>query len=99
MNATANRSNLERQARALANVPVLIETNEGTFGPLECRAVTGTGDTRAGTSKIYELVGGGKRFEGLSPAKAPGVFRRINAAELAAKRSELAELRKLIAMA
>jgi len=88
---------MKDQAKALAAVEILVETNEGTYGPAEAGRAIGSGDPRHANYRIYETVGGTRRVEGCDPAKAPGRGRRMNGDELRTRRAELAKLREALA--
>lgn len=96
----ATKSEMEKQAEALANEEVLVETNAGTFGAGEAQRAVGTGDPAFAEYRIYERVGGGEpRKVGAEPETAPGYARPIGRDALAAKRAQLSQLRKAIANA
>lgn len=70
---------------------VLVETNEGTYGPGDVRRAGTTGGMS--DYRIYEAVGTGARHTmGCDPARAPGYARRMGTDELREARRRLVDL-------
>jgi hypothetical protein len=82
---TTTAENLKQQIRTLELTEVHIQTNQGTYTD---------GDPAFKNREVYETVGGARRETGPSEADAPGRMRHINAAAIAAARSELVRLRE-----
>ena len=95
MATTTDRKALLAEMTTLMATEIMVETNEGTYGPQEARMATGSGEPKHNDYRVYERVGGGRRTEGCDPNIAPGRGRSINRDDLAAKRARLAELRRL----
>ena len=87
-------SAIRKQADELAASEVLVETNEGTYGPTECRRAVGCGDPQFGNYRVYaQIQNGRRRHEGCDKASAPGYARHF-LDELGERQAELRELRK-----
>jgi hypothetical protein len=80
----------------LTRLEVEVETNAGTYSAQDAVRAIGTADPAFADYHVYESVGGARRVVGCDPAIAPGRARRINARELAAKRQELARVRRQV---
>lgn len=94
--ATMTKTELESQARELAAMEVLVETNDGTYGAAEACRKVGCGDPAFAAYKVYVRVGDGRRrVVGCDPNKAPGYARHFRAS-LAEKQKALAALRAKI---
>ena len=73
MATATTKTTLESEARALALVEVLVETNSGTYSGVEACRTCGCGDPHFADYRIYERVGDGfRRREGCSEDRAPG---------------------------
>src|ERR1700738_950063 len=91
---TARIASLETEIRTVAASTVLVETNEGTFGPAECLRAVGTGDTSHGNYRLYERVGDGSRFrDGCSAGVSLGNARYLGRGAVRQARERLAALR------
>jgi hypothetical protein len=78
----------------LARTEFEVETNAGTYSAQDAVRAIGTADPAFAEYHVYETVGGARRTLGCDPAVAPGRARYINARELAAKRLDLARMRR-----
>src|SRR5690606_8333340 len=81
----------------LANVEVLVSTNQGTYGLQEAARKVGAGDPRVADRNVYETVGGRVRTTGPDEADAPGRMRHVGRSELRDLREQLQALREEIA--
>lgn len=84
-----------RKKIAEISADALIETNDGTFGPTEAHAKTGSGDPRTATYKVYESLAGARRVVGCDPANAPGYARTMDVQSAASRRAEIEKLQSL----
>lgn len=73
--------------------PVLVETNEGTFGATEAHRACGSGDPMFATYRVWEKIDGTRYRTGLrSDFQAPGYARSIPHDTAAARRGRVARL-------
>jgi hypothetical protein len=93
---TTTKGEIAAEIKALENVELLIETNQGTYDAAEACRKVGCGDPQFADRKVYETVGGKRRETGPDESRSPGYMRRINADQMSSSRQRLAELRKQI---
>jgi hypothetical protein len=89
----ATQREIESKIAKLEAVEVVVATNSGTYSAAEAARATGSGDPAHNDWVVYETVGGRRRSVGCQPDRAPGWSRYLGAAELRAKRAEVAALR------